>query len=660
MQTMPLRDSVDKEWAGRGSCFLLACLVAIVAGFAEVSRGEEAKPDIGPPPKWATPIAFNPRTKLDEVDPSLEMRWILKDRQINAGNNESFHHEVRQVLTPMGVNNNSHISVYFDPAYQLLTFHWIRIWRGTNALNRLDPDKILVTQPGLDIDELLFDADKSALVLLDDVRAGDIIDYAYTLQGDNPVQAGHFSDYVEMQSSWPIDRMATRLLWPAARRLYVKDHGTDIKYTAVRRGDVIEFDWNASKVSGWRDEPPLPVWYHPLPWVQLSECQKWTEVNRLALGLFTNTAPLSPELKRKITEWKRLPDREQQILTALRFVQDEVRYLGIESGATGYQPAAPSTVFERRYGDCKDKSFLLATILRALGVEAWPALVNTRMRQSVFDLQPSMAAFNHVITQVNSDGETFWLDATALYERGPLAARSWPNYGYALVVRPGTTALTPIFPSRVQPKTTVTQYIQLGRLDQPATIKVVTVAEGQNADALRAYYATTVRDDIARANVNYYARFYPEIAATAPLVLTDDDQVNRVEVDEFYSVQDIWSRFPSDTTFHCQIFPENIAGTVGAPAVSLRTMPLGVAFPNHQVFHAEIVSPTLMNFQPDDQTVDNPAFYFHRTAGYVQGKLILDYEYRALTDAVTPDLVPTYVRQLDYAAKLTGFTVTSN
>ena len=283
------------------------------------------------------------------------------------------------------MNNGSHISIEYDPSYQLLTFHWVRIWRGTNALNRLDPDKIVVSQRGLDADELLFSAEKSALLLLEDVRMGDVIDYAYSVQGDNPVLAGRFSDWVQLQSSHPIERLTTRLLWPPTRRLYVQNHGTDIKYAAVRKGGLIEFTWNLVKAPGWRNEPPLPIWYQPFPRVQLSEFQKWSDVNQLALDLFTNTAPLSPELTRKINEWKRLPGGEERVLAALRFVQDEVRYLGIESGVSGYKPAAPSTVFDRRFGDCKDKSFLLVTILRALGIEAWPTLVNTRLRQTVLE-----------------------------------------------------------------------------------------------------------------------------------------------------------------------------------------------------------------------------------------------------------------------------------
>jgi transglutaminase-like putative cysteine protease len=622
-------------------------------------RGQEARPDAGPPAKWVVPIAFDPRASLDTVDPSQEMRWILKDRQINAQNNETFNHEVRQVLTPSGVNNGCLISIDYDPGYQLLTFHWVRIWRGTNFFERLNPDKIEVGQRGLEADELLFSAEKTAILVLEDIRMGDIVDYAYSVQGNNPVLAGRFSERVQLQSSHPIERMTTRLLWPPGRHLYVQNHGTDIKYAAVRKGGLVEFTWDVAKAPGWRSEPPLPAWYQPFPWVQLSEFQKWSDVNQMALDLFTNSAPLSPELTRQINEWKGLPSREGRVLAALRFVQDEVRYLGIERGASGYKPAAPSTVFERRFGDGKDKSFLLVTILRALGVEAWPTLVNTKLRQTVVDLHPSATVFDHVVAQVNLDGQSYWLDATAHYQRGPLAVRSWPNYGYGLVVRPGTTALTAIAPSPALPRTTVTEYLRVGVLDQASELKVVTVAEGPDAERLREEYATTTRDEIERGRLNYYARFYPEIEQTAPPVYSDNEQLNQIEVDEFYSVRKIWRQLPNEIFSRCWIYPANVETSMQPPAMSPRTMPMGAPYPAHQIFRATVIVPSLAIIKPDDQTIENPAFYFHRTVAIAQGKLSLEYEYRSLSDAVPPGAFPTYVRQLDAAAELMDYAITS-
>jgi transglutaminase-like putative cysteine protease len=39
----------------------------------------------------------------------------------------------------------------------------------------------------------------------------------------------------------------------------------------------------------------------------------------------------------------------------IRFVQDEVRYLGFEEGLNAHMPHTPLDVYNQRFGDCKDK-----------------------------------------------------------------------------------------------------------------------------------------------------------------------------------------------------------------------------------------------------------------------------------------------------------------
>ncbi|MFX4929726.1 transglutaminase-like domain-containing protein, partial [Acinetobacter baumannii] len=62
--------------------------------------------------------------------------------------------------------------------------------------------------------------------------------------------------------------------------------------------------------------------------------------------------------------------QSDQALRALQFVQEQIRYVSISIGPGAVRPADPATVLERRFGDCKDKTLLLVTILRALGIDA--------------------------------------------------------------------------------------------------------------------------------------------------------------------------------------------------------------------------------------------------------------------------------------------------
>jgi transglutaminase-like putative cysteine protease len=635
----------------------LAVLVGIQALAGMRAHAGDAEPVVEPPSKWVVPRSFDKPSADDVVDPTQEYRWLLSDRQINAQSNEEFVHQARQTLNPAGVQDNSHISISYDPTSQSLTFHWARLWRGKNKLDRLDLSKLHISPAGLDTDASLFSSEKKALLMLDDVQVGDIVDYAYTIGGTNPALAGKFSDSVQLQFSQPVDRNVTRLIWPSSRRLFIKNHLTDIQPVTSRKSNVVEYLWDVRHEPGLHREPQTPVWYDPYAWVQLSEFQKWADIDRWALRLFTTTNPPSPELTQKIKEWKQLPAPEDRVLAALRFVQEEVRYLGTEDEPAGSEPAQPSVVFARRFGDGKDKSFLLVTILRALKIEAFPVLVNDQRRQELAELQPSPTVFNRVVVQVNLSGQSYWLDTTATYERGALALRSWPNYAWGLTVSPGAIGLTPIPPCPVQPKTTVREYLNVGGLNDRSTVKIVTVAEGPDATRLREHFATTPREDIERDNLNAFSKLYPFMSLTSPLLYSDDEQQNRIEITEFYAIDRMWSRQPDEPYYHCRVYCVKMEDALVKPAVAFRTMPLAVQYPVHQIFHAEVSLVTVWPISPSNTTIQNPAFYFQRLVNVVDGRLFLDCEYRSWADAVAPDAVPGYVHDLDSATDALGYTV---
>ena len=57
-----------------------------------------------------------------------------------------------------------------------------------------------------------------------------------------------------------------------------------------------------------------------------------------------------------------------------------VHYVGVAFGVGRYQPHAASEVLTNQYGDCKDKHTLLASLLAAAGIKAYPVLVNSSHR----------------------------------------------------------------------------------------------------------------------------------------------------------------------------------------------------------------------------------------------------------------------------------------
>lgn len=99
-----------------------------------------------------------------------------------------------------------------------------------------------------------------------------------------------------------------------------------------------------------------------------------------------------------------LSSRREKLEALLAFARRQVRYVAVEVGIGGYRPHTPQEVLERRWGDCKDKAFLLIDLLREAGIEAWPVLVLSEGEDRVDREFPSPYQFNHVIVAVPSEG----------------------------------------------------------------------------------------------------------------------------------------------------------------------------------------------------------------------------------------------------------------
>jgi hypothetical protein len=617
--------------------------------------------NFGPPGDWVRPQFFDGHSSANHPDSTADDQLLLLENQFNAAQNESFIHSDRRVLTMDGVENDSNLKIDFDPNYETLTWHWARVWRDGRHFDRLDTNNVQVVRQEKDLDEAMLNGEKSAILVLDDVRVGDVIDYAYSLKGNNPVSAGHFSAVVPVELEQPADRLLTRVLWPRAKSLYAVGHGCSVQAATVISKDTIEFSWDFRDMPAVPLEDSLPVWFDSEQWVQLSDFKTWAEVSQWALKLFQSAAasPSSADLTEKIGEWKQIPNREQQILAALRFVQDDVRYFGIEIGASSEKPTDPSTVFSRRFGDCKDKSLLFVTVLRTLGIQAWPVLVNSLLGRSIESWQPSANAFDHCITEVQCYGQTYFLDPTMTYQRGPLAAHYLPNYGCGLVISPWTTRLTVIPQTTGLPKTTTTEYFRMGMVNQPATLKVVTVAEGRDADILRETFATTKMADIEKSYTHFYSDAYPETKMSSPIVVEDDDDQDRFQTTEYYSIDNMWSRPEKGVhKVECEFYPAAIAGLLKKPVDTDRKLPLGINFPEHQILRTEVTLPQDWPQGRDEKTVTDPAFTFRKLYQAAGNKVIMEYEYQASADSVAPDAFGDYLRRIDQSSQLLGNSLT--
>lgn len=641
----------------------LAILVLSLPWLAIFSAKAEDPPppavtfSIGPTPFWVKPIGPVIPIKSDGDDGGIS--YLLADQQVNVEPRASYYHEARQITSENGVQNGASISVSFDPSYQKLTFHSITLTRKGAATDRLDRSRIQLLQREKDMEAFLFDGAYTAHCQLEDVRAGDVIEYAYTVEGENPVLKGKFSRIFDLDWYNPVHRAVTRLVYPADRKLHFRPKNRTIKPAITTEKGVTEWLWDEANVPGRRPDPGTPSDHDPCGSIQVSEFSSWEELVNWETPLYRLDAPLSPELEAEVEKLRAIKNTEERILAGLRFVQDEVRYLGLEAGVGSYRPSPPSEVLRRRFGDCKDKASLLGTLLQRTGIDAAPALVSTTYRGTVPERLPAPDAFDHVILQVQTGGATYWLDATRSGQRGPLSQIYVGDFGSALVLRPGNKTLSAFAPPPGSlPRKKIVENYHIAAPDGSGELEVRSEYRGRAAESTRSRFQDRGREKVQKEYLQYYARRFPGIRTGKPLVYEELSGANACEIKEFYYIPKMWQLNEKKTYYEVVLYPSELDQDMGSAGTSQRDDPLAL---NHPVNTTQEINAQMFEDWPikiSRQDVKND-FFRYREGGKVKGRhLQFTYSYETLTDRVAVADLPKYNAALTRVSKTMGYRLT--
>ncbi|MBC7921404.1 MAG: DUF2569 family protein [Ferruginibacter sp.] len=623
---------------------------------AKNPAGEKVR--VGPRPAWVKPIALEGPSAIKAEEASDGYLYLLKDYQVNVAGKTEYYHLVRKIYSETGVQNGSEIEHTYDPAYEKLVFHEAKIIRDGQVIDRLDAAKFKVFGRETSKESHLYDGSLTALLILEDVRKGDLVEYAFSCVGRNPVYQDRYFSAFYLRNYDPMEKMHLRIISPTLRKLNLTFLNQAPEPRITTEGGHVVHEWNLDRVPGLATDADLPSWYNPYPLVWISEYASWAEVKGWALSLYrtspTSTGRMADKIK-EILAQNRAPERRLE--AALRFVQDEVRYTGLESGISGYQPHPPAQVFEQRFGDCKDKSLLLCQMLSQLGIEAHPALVNTVSRQTIKTWAPSPVAFNHCIVQAVVNGKTYWYDPTMTNQRGSYQDIYCPNYGAALVVKEDTQGLTDMPVSR-NAKVRVNESFAVDTLGGKVELSIETKYLGYEADAQRDYYATTNLRETEKAYLNYYARWYPSIRVNKPLLTLDNGgefvTYENYQIDNFFYASD--SSQPKN--LECVTYPQTLRDKILIPKNSIRTMPIGLSFPTDYEHLTRIFLPESWTVTPEKKTVADGAVSFTKEISYDKEIITLRYTYRTLADHVSSANSAAYNKKQNEIINALGYSLT--
>lgn len=629
--------------------FVFFCVLQISI-FAQVPRiYQENKP------VWIQKSTKSPQ-KINQRDIEAGFVYESLDYQVHMEQKIVYSRQVKEIVSTDGVDQAGQIYVSFSPDYQKLFFHEIQLIRQSKVLNKLDLSKFKVVANETDLSRFLYNGTYAAYLILDDLRVGDKLVISYSLKGFNPAIGNKFADDYYFQGTEPIALNHVNYIASKDRPVKFKTFNgqSDPRIEPLDQG-LMSYSWEETNLPVIHSENYEPYWYFNHKYIQISDYQSWQEVADWA-GKLNPVVTTNPggTLKNKIDEfWTRSKgDAYKYLALVTRFVQNDIRYMGVEVGEYSHRSNNPNKVVEQRYGDCKDKSMLLATFLKTKGIDCELVLVNSYNRYKLEDFLPSPWVFNHMVVKATINERSQFIDPTFSNQGGNIRDLYFPFYGNALVIKAKTKIENT--PRDVNGKTKVLE--QYKSLDSNrAQLIVKTIYTGYQADNNRGMLNSTSRTALEKNYLDYYTKLYPEIKRTDTVKVKDDRDKNEIEIIETYEISKFAKTEDATKKKYLTFFASDMFSQI--PAVnSNRKAPVSLNFPFTAEYEVQYISDKAKDIQDAPIFIDRNSYTFGKSVKVDGDTLKMNFQLAIHEPSVAIDKVPEFMEDFNNTEDLFSYS----
>ncbi len=131
---------------------------------------------------------------------------------------------------------------------------------------------------------------------------------------------------------------------------------------------------------------------------------QWRAIGQWVTTLEADRPAPSPEITTKAQSLiAGAPDFYAKLTRITESVQKEIRYFTVSRGISGLQANHASDIFKNQYGDCKDKTTLLISMLQVAGIKAYYMPVDDK--RGIVDPETPSLMGNHMITAIEVPAE---------------------------------------------------------------------------------------------------------------------------------------------------------------------------------------------------------------------------------------------------------------
>jgi transglutaminase-like putative cysteine protease/tetratricopeptide (TPR) repeat protein len=251
------------------------------------------------------------------------------------------------------------------------------------------------------------------------MREGDIAVAAWLVESSPSPLGTPFSGVVWLQEDYPKHGVEVTVTVPPDTDLFHRAGpapsapGPQQEITAGSDGTTYKVRFGT--IPALLPEPLGQGRFRTAAHFQYSTLATWEDFVRWYAPVVAPARQGDSAMKRLVADMVEQASGDRTALTEAlcRYVADEVRYVGLDFGVHGLKPYPPAEVFRRGFGDCKDKSLLLVTLLAEAGIPAHVVATST-LSMGAEELDPGAPTpYDHAIAYLDELGVFF--DPTARY-----------------------------------------------------------------------------------------------------------------------------------------------------------------------------------------------------------------------------------------------------
>ncbi len=371
-----------------------------------------------------------------------------------SGQSRYTTHQVVKILTERGINKYGDIAIPYQPNSQNIGINIARTIAPDGTIHT-PPDEAYndVTPPGL-LSRNLYSDLMWKVISMVGLSPGVCIEYQVTLEDkleNVSVNETWITGGYNFQSSELTLATTYALKLPQDWSIQWKVRNSEIEPQITSNQDgTIEYIWAVGEMPALKIEDGMPNINDVTPRLTYSSIQSWERVydwyKNLAKDRYTPDEQIMQTVE-DLTQY--FTTDESKIRAIYDYVARQIRYVGIELGQSAYQPSPAVEVLKKQYGDCKDKTTLLISMLDLVGIRAYPVMLSTSPYGKIDTSLPSLSQFNHMIVAIPKEKDSYiWLDptsSTCSYEDLPYSDQG--RIGFLIGDFQGIFVEIPVFPA---------------------------------------------------------------------------------------------------------------------------------------------------------------------------------------------------------------------